>query len=148
MKEHGNIQMEVDVLRADFEKRNSKWQHCARCVYYLSEITTLTSNLKNSILVLINLQSNPPKRPQSAVTHAVLVKSHPFCMTLHLQLSFYCLLCYNSRAHCLLLQCLCTTSAILAGAYSYFVVSSFKYEEKNSCHDLIPNPHIYIAFYF
>ena len=34
---------------------------------------------------------------------------------------------YNSRAHCPLLQCLRTTSAILAGAHSYFVVSSFKW---------------------
>ena len=38
----------------------------ARCVYYLSEITTRTSNLKNTVLVLIDLQSNPPKRLQSA----------------------------------------------------------------------------------
>ena len=29
-----------------FEKKNSKSQHCAICVYYLSEITTRTSNLK------------------------------------------------------------------------------------------------------
>ena len=35
-------------------------------VYYLSYITTRTSNLKNTVLVLIDLQSNPPKRPQSA----------------------------------------------------------------------------------
>ena len=38
--------------------------------------------------------------------------------------------CYNSRAHCPLLQCLRTTSAILAGTHSYFVVSSFKCEGK------------------
>ena len=37
-----------------------------RCVYYLSEITTRTSDLKNTLLVLIDLQSNPPKCPQSA----------------------------------------------------------------------------------
>ena len=47
-----------------------------------------------------------------------------------LQLSFYCPLCYNSRAHCPLLQSLCTTSAILAGAHYYFVVPSFKCEGK------------------
>ena len=58
---------------------------------------------------------------------------------LDLQLSFYRPLCYN-RAHCPLLQCLNTISAILAGAHSYFVVSSFKCEGKNSCYDLIPNP--------
>ena len=58
------------------------------------------------------------------------------------QLSFYRPLCYNSRAHCPLLQFLCTTSAILAGAHSYFVVSSFKCEGKNSYHDLIPNTRI------
>ena len=64
--------------------------------------------------------------------HAVLVKSHPFGTTLDLQLSFYHLLCYNSRAHCPLLQCLCTTSVILAGKRSYFVVSSFRCDGKNS----------------
>ena len=55
---------------------------------------------------------------------------------------FYRPLCYNSRAHCPLLQCPHTTSAILPGAHSYFVVSLFKYERKNSCHDLVPNPRI------
>ena len=64
--------------------------------------------------------------------HTVLVESRPFCMVLDLRLSFYCPLCYNSRAHCPLLQCLCTTSAILAGALYYFVVPSFKCEGKNS----------------
>ena len=59
-----------------------------------------------------------------------------------LQLSFYHPLCYNSRANCPLLQCLCTKSGILAGTHSYFVVSSFKCEGKNSCQDLIPNPRI------
>jgi hypothetical protein len=99
----------------------SKWQHCARCVYYLSEITTHTSNLKNTILVLIDLQSYPPKHPQSSVNdvggfdyhwlHYVWSltshdssQSHPFCMTLDFQLSFYCPMCYNTRAHCLLLH--------------------------------------------
>ena len=45
--------------------KNIKGQHCARCVYYLSEITTRTNNLKNTLLVLMALQSNPPKRIQS-----------------------------------------------------------------------------------
>ena len=35
---------------ADFEKINKR-QHCARCIYYLSEITTHTSNLKNTVLL-------------------------------------------------------------------------------------------------
>jgi hypothetical protein len=106
------------VLGADL--KNSKWQHCARCIYYLSEITTRTSNLKNTALLLIDLQSNPPKRPVRC-RHVVLVESHPFCPTLDLQLSLYSL-CYNIRVHCSLLQCLHNTSAILAGAHSYFVV--------------------------
>jgi hypothetical protein len=76
--------------------------------------------------------------------YTVLVKSHPFSTLLDLQLSFYCPLCYNSRVHCSLLQCPCPTSVILAGAHSYFVVSSFKCEWKNSCHDLIPKPPIYL----
>ena len=133
MKKHGNIQMQVDGVRwfgsmnnANFEK-NSKWQHCARCVYYLSEITTHTSNLKNTVLILIDLQSNPPKASTVRYRHAVLVKSQPFCTTLDLQLSFYRPLCYDSRTHCPLLQCL-RTSAILTGTYPYFLVSSFKWQ--------------------
>ena len=70
-------------------------------------------------------------------SHAVLVESHLFCTTLDLQLSFNRPLCYNSKAHCPLLKCLRTTSAILTGAHSYFVVSSFKYEGENSYRDLI-----------
>ena len=57
------------------------------------------------------------------VTKAVSI---PFYTTLYLQLSFYRPLCYNSSAHCPLLLCIRTTSAILAGAHSYFVVSSFR----------------------
>ena len=68
--------------------------------------------------------------------------SHPFYTTLDLQLSFYRPMCYKIRPHCPLLQCPRTTSAILAGAHSYFI-SSFKYEEKNSCHGLIPKSRIY-----
>ena len=65
---------------------------------------------------------------------------HPFCTTLDLQRTFCRPLFYNSRAHCPLLQCLHTTSPILAGVHSYFAVSSFKCEGENSWHDLIPNP--------
>ena len=68
--------------------------------------------------------------------HAVLVETHPFCMTLDLQLSFCCPLCYNSISHCPLLPCLHTTSAILSAAHSYLMVLSYKC---NRCHDLIPN---------
>ena len=62
--------------------------------------------------------------------------------------TFFRPMCYNSRAHCPLLQCLRTTSAILADAHSYFVVSSFKCERKNSSHDLIPNPRIHTIHRF
>ena len=51
-------------------------------------------------------------------------------------------LCYSSIANCPVLQCLCTTSAILAGAHSYFVVS-FKCEGNNSCHYLICQQYIH-----
>ena len=34
------------INNADFEEKISRLQHCARCVYYLSEITTRTSTLK------------------------------------------------------------------------------------------------------
>ena len=44
------------------------------------------------------------------------ININPFCTTLDLQLSFYRPLCYNSRAHCPLLQCVRTTSDILAGS--------------------------------
>ena len=47
------------MINADFERKKiSKWQHCARCVYYLSIFKTRITNLKNTI----HLQSNPPKR--------------------------------------------------------------------------------------
>ena len=56
-------------------------------------------------------------------SHAVLVELHQLCATFALQLSFYRPLFYNSKAHCYLLQCLGTTSAILTGENSYFVTS-------------------------
>ena len=65
--------------------------------------------------------------PVSACNSRVSI---PFYTMLDLQLNFYSPLCYNSRAHCPLLQCLRTTSAILAGVLSYFVVTSFKREGK------------------
>ena len=90
-----------------------------------------------------------PRSTAILILAAFLVDSHPFCTTLDLQLSFYRPLCYNSRAHCPLMQCLRTTSAKQTGAHSYFLVLSFKCEGKYSCHDLIPNPrtciYIYIA---
>ena len=54
-------------------------------------------------------------------------------------------MCYNSRAHCPLLQCISTTIAILAGPHPYLWYHYLGpiYEGKNSCHDLIPNPRIY-----
>ena len=71
------------------------------------------------------------------------VVSIPICTTLDLQLSFYRPLCCINRAHRPILQCLLSTSAILAGADCYFMISSFKCEEKNSCHDFKPNPWIF-----
>ena len=47
---------------------------------------------------------------------------------LGLQLSFYRPICYNNRAHCPLVKCLGAESALVAGAHSYFVESSFKCE--------------------
>ena len=76
---------------------------------------------------------NPlPTMWKASNTVVILAESHPSCLTLDLQLSFYLLLCYYSRAQCPLLQCLRTTSAIVAGAHSYFVVSSFKSEGRNN----------------
>ena len=83
-------------------------------------------------------------RPFIPLFHKLTVafSSMPFSMMLDLQL-FYRSLCYNSRSHYSLLQCLRTACAILAGTHSSFVVSSFKCEGKNSCHDLIPNPRVF-----
>ena len=53
------------------------------------------------------------------VTQAVFI---PLYMMLDLQLSFYRLVCYKSRAHCSLLQCLHTTSAILILWYHHLNV--------------------------
>ena len=70
--------------------------------------------------------------------------SIPFCTTLGLQLSVYRPLCYNSRGHCPLRQCLHTTSVILAGALSHFVVSSFKYEGEKLIPWVNPQPSYYV----
>jgi hypothetical protein len=49
-------------------KKISKLQYYAKkCVYYLTEYMTLRGNLKNPLLVLMGLQSNLSKHPQSAV---------------------------------------------------------------------------------
>ena len=77
------------------------------------------------------------------VTQAVSV---PFYMTLDLQLSFYRPLCYISGAHYLPLQCLCTTSTILAAAYSYLWYHRLNVNEKNSCHHVIPNLETFVYF--
>jgi hypothetical protein len=114
---------------------NSDWDNARR----MQGITTRTSNLKNTVLVLIYLHIYTAGYGVEGVefrlhhvwilTSHVLVKSPPSCTTLDLQLRFYHPLWYNSIAPCPLLQCL-GTSGILAGAHSYFMVSSFKCEEK------------------
>jgi hypothetical protein len=98
---------------ADFGKKSGKWPYCATCVYYLSEITTRTSNLKNTVIVRTHI----PSKPISQSVHSplptmwkasntvsftmyefwhlmILVESHPFCKTFDLQLSFYIALCF------------------------------------------------------
>ena len=64
---------------------------------------------------------------------------HSCSTKLDLHLNFYHPLCYNSTA---IEMSIVGISAILAGAHSYLVVSSFKCEGNNSCDDLIPNPRI------
>ena len=66
------------------------------------------------------------------VTQAVSI---PLCTMLDLQLSFYYPLCYNSRAHCPLLQCVCTTSAILAVFFLWY--DHLNVRGTITCHDLI-----------
>ena len=122
------------------------------CLHQNTEREMLESYIRNGIvphgfrkLTISSLQQD------YFVVATLFQMSHPFFMMLDLQLSFYCTLYYNSRVHCPLLQCLCTTSAILAGAHSYFVVSSFKCEGKNSYHDLNPNPYtffLHMIYYY
>ena len=47
------------VNNADFERKLVNDNIMLDVFYYLSEITTLTNNLKHTVLVLIDLQSNP-----------------------------------------------------------------------------------------
>ena len=62
-----NVGIVLDALgcmnNADFETKIRKLQYCVRYVYCLSEITTRTINLKNTVPVVIDFQRNPPKRP-------------------------------------------------------------------------------------
>ena len=76
----------------------------------------------------------------------VLVESHPFCTMLDLQLSFYRLLNNKSRAHCPLLQYLHTTSAILAGAQSYFVDHHLNVRERMVAMTQYPTPIISLMY--
>ena len=62
-----------------------------------------------------------------------------FMYSCYITKPFLCPLCYNSKARCYPVQCLHTKSVILVGAYAYFI-SSIKFEGKNNCYDLIPNP--------
>ena len=98
----------------------SKGQHCARCVYYLSEITTRHFD---AILRRLRSSLRIPRTVLFHSSHAILVEPHQFCMTLDLQFSFYRPMYYNRRAHYTLLQCLHTTSATIAAAHSYLAVS-------------------------
>ena len=121
----------------------------------MSEITTLTSYLKNAVLArnhtpspkasTVHCQRCGRRRipPASQCVNFGISWVASILQDAWLKLTFYRPLCYNSRTHCSLLQCLRTSSAILAGAHSYFVLSSFKWEGKNRCHDFIPNTHIW-----
>ena len=51
---------------ADF-KKNSKFQHCANVFIICQKLRHVRVIKKNTVLVLIDLQSNPPKRSQFAV---------------------------------------------------------------------------------
>ena len=117
-------------------KKNGKRQNGARCVHYLSEFTTRTRNLKNTGLVRTHRPSKQSAKASivscQRCYHVGIHHQHhyfsitsilQFCTTLHLELSFYRSMCYKSRAHYPLLQYLRTTSAILLGTYSYFVVT-------------------------
>ena len=132
-----------------------KWQDCTRCVNNFSYITTRTSNLKkyrtrmySEIFKIIpqTAHSSPPTIWKGSKTAGLtmcefwhlMFYSSPIRSPWHLAYNRGSIaLCYNSRAHCPLLQCLNTTSAILGGAHSYFVISSSKCEGKNSFHYFI-----------
>ena len=117
-------------------KKNSKW-HIAYHVYCLTSVSACGTQWVHEapISMLFYADEGLPLKSYGwsfivwlflPVTQAVSI---PFCTTLDLQLSSYHPLYYNSRAHYPLLQYL-RTSAILAGAHSYLVVSSFKCEGK------------------
>ena len=90
-------------------KKNSKW-HVVYRVHFSTSVSACYAHFdavlriwRPSLKILWMVSFSVP------VTQAVLI---PFCTTLDLQLTFYRPLCYNSRAHCPLLQCLRATSAI------------------------------------
>ena len=51
----------------NFENKKLANDYIVLDVFITCQKLRCTSNLKNILLVLIDLQSNPPKRPQSAV---------------------------------------------------------------------------------
>ena len=58
--------------------KNSKRKHCARCVYYLSEITTSTRNFRNTYsYVLIDLEGNPATSPQQRCGKSLITPDSP-----------------------------------------------------------------------
>ena len=132
----------------DFGENISKW-HIAYHAHFLSSVSAFGIHFD----AILRRWSVPLKSYGWSiflslflpVTQAVSI---PFCTMLDLQLLLYHPLCCNSRAHSPLLQCLCTISAIFASANFYLVVSSFKCDWKNRCHDLIPNPRNYCILWW
>ena len=108
----------------------------------LSKSTKITSNLKNTVLPCnrktskLSLKASTARSQRSrrrripSASPCVNFDISWLTSILHdayFQLSFYRPLCYYNRPHCPLH----TTITILAGAHSYFVVSSFTCEGKN-----------------
>ena len=142
MKKHANILMEVGCVWLMRIKKKVNDNIMLDVCQKLRHVQVIWKTPYS--YVLINLQSNPPKRqrcgrcriaPASPCVNFEISYSSRVTSILPaawLRTEFLSLLCCNSRAHCHLLQCL--------RLLCYFVVSSLKCEGKNGCHDLIPNP--------
>ena len=116
--------MVLDALgfmnNADFEKKKkSKLEHCARCVYYLSIITKRISNLKKNS---INRHGKESPKESTVPVNTLFYSSYIHSarrFTYNCSIALCVIKLELTTLYCSVLR---STSSIITGAYSSFVV--------------------------